>query len=183
MMHVEYTTFESAVGACAVAWTARGLAAVLLPDATPALTERAMLRRFPDAQRAAPPPAIAAAVEAIGAHLAGERASLDAIVLDDAAVPAFARAVYAEARRIPSGETRTYGEIATALGKPGAARAVGQALGRNPFPIVVPCHRVLAHGGRAGGFTAPGGLDTKARLLAIEGADVPWNQPAQRALF
>lgn len=182
-MSVYYTLFETAVGACAIAWSERGVRTILLPDTTPAATERAMHHRFPDAERGAPPPAIAEATEAIRAHLAGEPAALDAIALDDAALEEFARAVYAEARRIPSGETRTYGELATALGKPGAARAVGQALGRNPFPIVVPCHRVLAQGGRSGGFTAPGGLDTKARLLAIEGADVPWTHPAQRELF
>lgn len=119
----------------------------------------------------------AAAITAIVQSLAGEdgaEARLQAIVLDLEDVPPFARRVYVEARRIPRGETRTYGEVARALGKPGGSRAVGQALGRNPFPLVVPCHRVVAQAGGAGGFTAPGGLTTKARLLAIEGLQVGW---------
>ena len=88
-------------------------------------------------------------------------------------MPALARRVYEVARTIPPGATLTYGEIAARLELPGAARDVGQALGRNPFPLVVPCHRVVAAGGRLGGFSARGGAATKRRLLAIEGAIAP----------
>ena len=115
----------------------------------------------------------AAAVEAtialIVQHVRGQPAALDTIVLDLASVPAFHREVYEAARKIPSGRTVSYGALATALGKPGAARAVGQAMGNNPWPIVVPCHRVLAANHATGGFSAHGGVETKARLLAAEG--------------
>jgi methylated-DNA-[protein]-cysteine S-methyltransferase len=100
----------------------------------------------------------------------GARDDLLDLPLDVRAVPPFHLAVYEATRRIPPGETRTYGEVAKAVGSPGASRAVGGALGKNPFPIVVPCHRVLAAGGKSGGFTAPGGVETKWRMLALEGA-------------
>jgi methylated-DNA-[protein]-cysteine S-methyltransferase len=110
------------------------------------------------------------AVDAITALLRGERTDLTSVPLDMERVPEFHRRVYEAARAIPPGSTRSYGEIAKQLGEPGSARAVGQALGRNPFAIVVPCHRVLAAGGRSGGFSATGGVTTKLRMLAIEGA-------------
>jgi methylated-DNA-[protein]-cysteine S-methyltransferase len=100
----------------------------------------------------------------------GEAADLMPIALDLSQVPEFHRRIYALARANPPGAPRTYGEIAAALGEPGAARAVGQAMGANPFPIIMPCHRVLAAGGETGGFSAPGGVATKLLLLAIEGA-------------
>ncbi|MGI8840516.1 MAG: methylated-DNA--[protein]-cysteine S-methyltransferase, partial [Caulobacteraceae bacterium] len=117
-----------------------------------------------------PPGAVRAAIEAMTALLAGEPRDLSPIVLDLTGVAQFDRRVHAVARAIPPGETATYGEIAARLGEPGAAREVGRALGANPFPIVVPCHRVLAAGGKAGGFSAPGGVATKARMLSIERA-------------
>lgn len=101
------------------------------------------------------------------ALLAGEAVDLSAVRLDMDRVPAFHRDVYRLARDIAPGDTRTYGELARALGSPGAARAVGQAMGRNPFAPVVPCHRVVASGG-TGGFSAGGGVATKLRLLDIE---------------
>jgi methylated-DNA-[protein]-cysteine S-methyltransferase len=110
------------------------------------------------------------AIEGVVALLSGEKRDLSAIALDTTEVPEFHRRVYAVARAVPPGSTITYGEIATRLGDPTAARAVGQALGRNPFALIVPCHRVLAAGGNAGGFSASGGATTKLRLLAIEGA-------------
>jgi methylated-DNA-[protein]-cysteine S-methyltransferase len=109
------------------------------------------------------------AIDHIARHLAGDAADLSTIPLDLAGVPPFFRRVYEVTRAVPSGELRTYAEIAVAAGSPSAMRAVGQALAKNPFPIVVPCHRVIAAGNAPGGFSAPGGLDTKARLLAIEG--------------
>lgn len=161
--------FDTALGRCGIAWGERGIVGVQLPE--PAGAERArMLRRFPDAIEAAPPAQVREAVERIMALLRGESPDLDTIALDMSNVPEFDRCVYEVTRRIARGATRSYGEIAIELGDPAAARAVGQALSRNPFPIIVPCHRVLAAAGRPGGFSAHGGVATKLRMLAIEGA-------------
>ncbi len=172
-----YALFDTALGRCGIAWTARGIARVLLPEADDARTRSRLLAGVDRAQRRTPTGAVRRAVALVTAHLAGKRADLGTIVLDMAAVPAFHRRVYEAARAIPSGDARAYGEIASRLGSPGAARAVGQAMRRNPFPIIVPCHRVLAAGGKPGGFSANGGLDTKARLLAIEGVELPRTSP------
>jgi methylated-DNA-[protein]-cysteine S-methyltransferase len=115
------------------------------------------------------PPRVASLLERLQRHWAGEPQRYDDVQVDVSGVPAFHRAVYAAARGLGVGQTCTYGELAARLGVPGAARAVGQALARNPLPLVVPCHRVLAAGGRPGGFSAPGGLATKVRLLGAEG--------------
>ena len=131
------------------------------------------MRKFPAASDAEPPPVIRQAIAAIVALLAGERRDLSGIRVDLDDVPAFHRRVYEIARSIGPGATLTYGEIAARLGEPGLARDVGQALGQNPFPIVVPCHRVLAASGKLGGFSARGGVATKLRLLEIEGALAP----------
>lgn len=165
-----YTLFETAIGRCGIAWGARGICGVQLPEADDGRTRGRMAVRFPDAQDRAPPPEVRQAIEEIAALTAGEPRDLAAIALDMAGVPPFHQRVYALARSILPGETLTYGDIAARLGEPGAARAVGQALGQNPFPIVVPCHRVLGRGGRTGGFSANGGVDTKLRLLTIERA-------------
>src|SRR5215207_852874 len=165
-----YTLFETALGSCGIAWGSRGIAAVQLPYAD----ERALparMRRF--GTESPPPPDVRRAIGEIVALLAGEPRDLSSVALDMERVPEFNRRVYAVARAIPPGETLTYGEVAERIGERGAAQAVGQALGRNPFPIVVPCHRVLAAGGGLGGFSAPGGATTKRRLLAIEGAGAP----------
>jgi methylated-DNA-[protein]-cysteine S-methyltransferase len=129
-----------------------------------------LLRLRPRAREEQPPQPVRHAIDAIVALLRGEPSDLSSIALDMRGVPEFHARVFAIARAIPAGETRTYGSIATQLGEPGAARAVGQALGRNPFPIIVPCHRVLAAGGKVGGFSGSGGNATKLRMLAIEGA-------------
>ena len=150
-------------------WSHEGITGVLLPEAHASQTRGHLLRRFPNAREAAPPSEVQRAVDAIAALLEGEASDLSFVTLDMGRVPAFHRRVYDVARTIPPGTTLSYGEIAARLGEPHAARAVGQALGRNPFPIVVPCHRVLAARGRTGGFSAPGGTSTKLRLLAIEG--------------
>jgi methylated-DNA-[protein]-cysteine S-methyltransferase len=161
--------FETPIGRCGVAWGPRGIVGVQLPEPTGAERAR-LLRRFPDAVEGVPPAPIAEAIARIVTHLEGGSPDLDAIELDMTGVQEFDRRVYEIARAIPRGGTRTYGEVAAELGDPGAARAVGQALGRNPFPIIVPCHRVLAAAGRPGGFSAHGGVPMKLRLLAIEGA-------------
>jgi methylated-DNA-[protein]-cysteine S-methyltransferase len=165
-----FALFETAVGKCGVAWGARGIAGVQLPEGRDAETRARLQKRFPDAHEASPPRAVQRALDAIVQLLRGETSDLAAIDLDMAHVPPFHRRVYEVARTIPPGSTLTYGEIATRLGAPGSARAVGQALGKNPFAIVVPCHRVLAAGGKVGGFSANGGITTKLRLLSIEGA-------------
>jgi methylated-DNA-[protein]-cysteine S-methyltransferase len=164
-----YTLFGTAIGRCGIAWTDRGVCAVQLPHADDADTGRRLARHF-GAVESAPPPAVRQAIERIASLLAGGSDDLADIALDIDGLPDFERRVYDEARRIPPGRTATYGQIASALGEPGAARAVGRALGRNPYPLIVPCHRVLAAGGGYGGFSAPGGVTTKLRLLAIERA-------------
>jgi methylated-DNA-[protein]-cysteine S-methyltransferase len=122
------------------------------------------------AREAQPPPDVQGAIDDIVALLRGEPRDLSAVALDMAGVPPFDRRVYAVARTIAPGATLTYGDIAARLDAPDQARAVGEALGQNPFAIIVPCHRVLAASGKAGGFSAPGGIATKLRLLSIEGA-------------
>ncbi len=165
-----FALFETTIGPCGVAWSPRGIVGVQLPESGEPATRARLARRFPDAREATPPPEVRQAVAGISALLQGEKLDLSRVALDMEHVPPFHRRVYEAARAIPPGVTLSYGEIAARLGAPGSARAVGQALGRNPFAIVVPCHRVVAAGGRAGGFSANGGVATKLRLLAIEGA-------------
>jgi methylated-DNA-[protein]-cysteine S-methyltransferase len=165
-----FALFETPIGECGIAWADRGIVAVQLPEATPRATRARLLRGRPTAREEQPPPPVQDAILAITALLRGESSDLSGIQLDMRGVPAFHGRVFEIARAIPVGETRTYGSIATQLGDSSAARAVGQALGRNPFPIIVPCHRVLAAGGKVGGFSGSGGNVTKLRMLAIEGA-------------
>ncbi len=172
MTPLGFCLFDTAIGACAVAWGERGLNGVQLPEGDPAKARARMARRFPDAVEDAPPAEVQDAIAAITALLGGEARDLAAIRLDMEGLADFPRDAYAVARAIPPGQTLTYGQIAARLGDPNAARAVGEAMGRNPFPIVVPCHRVLAAGGRLGGFSANGGVVTKLRLLEIEGAQI-----------
>jgi len=167
-----FTLFDTAIGKCGIAWGERGIAGVQLPEADEQQTRERMLHRFPTASEAEPPPEVRRAVESIAALLRGRSSDLSSIALDMEGVPPFHRRVYEVARAIPPGKTLAYGDIAARLDARGAARAVGQALGQNPFPIVVPCHRVLAAGGKVGGFSAHGGTGTKLRMLAIEGAPV-----------
>ena len=166
-----FTLFDTAIGRCGVAWSDRGLVGVQLPEADEMETRERMLRRFPAAAETPPPPKVRAAIDAIVALLQGEPSDLSAIALDMEDVAPFHRRVYEVARAIPPGRTLAYGDVAARAGAPGAARAVGQALGRNPFPIIVPCHRVVAAGGKIGGFSAHGGTATKRRMLAIEGGE------------
>ena len=166
-----FALFDTSIGRCAVAWNERGIAGVQLPEARESVTRARMLKRFPGLAEIAAPRPIAAAIKSIQSLLAGKAADLGRIVLDMERVTPFHRRVYEAARTIPAGRTLSYGEIARQIGSPSSARAVGQALGRNPFPIVVPCHRVMAAGGKTGGFTAEGGVATKVRILALEGVD------------
>ncbi len=166
----QHAWFETPLGDCAIVWGEAGVRGLMLPGADRARTLASLRRRHPDSSEAAPTPAIAAAIAALRSLLAGRPQPLDDIALDMAGVPEFHQRVYDAARRIGPGHTCTYGELAEVLGEPGAARAVGQALGANPFAIIVPCHRVLAAGGASGGFSAPGGVATKLKLLEIERA-------------
>jgi methylated-DNA-[protein]-cysteine S-methyltransferase len=157
------------MGTCAVAWRGDALTAVVLPTSERSAVDR-IRRRHPEVLSAAPPHEVRRAITEMTAHLNGAPRDLRAVVVDLTGVPEFERRVYALTRAIPPGVTRTYGDVATALGDPSLARAVGQALGHNPLPLVIPCHRVLAAGGLLGGFSAPGGTETKRRLLALERA-------------
>lgn len=163
-----FTTFHTALGACGIAWGEAGIYASWLPERTEAAL-RARIAKRPYVEWP-PSPEIANVIANIQALTEGEKRDLMEIALDMARLGAFERAVYERARAINPGTTRTYGEIAADLGDKSAARAVGQALGRNPFPIIVPCHRVLGANGKIGGFSAPGGVATKLKLLEIEGA-------------
>ncbi|MDQ4147687.1 MAG: methylated-DNA--[protein]-cysteine S-methyltransferase [Pseudomonadota bacterium] len=167
-----FTLFDTTIGRCGIVWSVRGIASVQLPEARERDTRARILQRFPNAHEASPPSDVKHAIDGIVALLCGEASDLSGIVLDMAGVPPFYRRVYEIARAIAPGATLSYGDVALRLGAPGSARAVGQALGRNPFAIVVPCHRVIAASGKLGGFSANGGITTKLRLLSIESAQV-----------
>ena len=168
---VGHTLFDTAIGTCGIAWGPAGIAAVQLPELTPEATRARLLKSAgPSDAVVEPSDAIRAAITGIQALLNGQPRPLLDLELDMARLTPFQRRAYAVARAIPPGQTRTYGEVAAELGDPGLARAVGQAMGANPFAPVVPCHRVLAAGQQPGGFSANGGALTKLRLLAIEGA-------------
>ena len=170
MTQPSFILFDTAIGCCGIAWSERGVIGVQLPEASEERTRTRLLRRFPDARAAPAPAAITRAIEDIVALLRGEARDLSAVAIDLDSLDEFDRRVCLAARAIPAGATLTYGELATRLGDRSLARDVGQALGRNPVPLIVPCHRVLAAGGKAGGFSANGGITTKLRLLSIEGA-------------
>jgi methylated-DNA-[protein]-cysteine S-methyltransferase len=173
-----FALFETAIGHCGIVWSERGVAGVQLPERNEDATRNRILRRFPAAHEAAPSAEVLRAIADIVALLGGEPRDLTHVTIDTDGVADFNRRVYAIARTIPPGATLSYGEIAERLGDRNLARDVGQALGQNPFPVIVPCHRVLAAGGKVGGFSAPGGVVTKLRLLTIEGA-----QPNGPTLF
>jgi methylated-DNA-[protein]-cysteine S-methyltransferase len=169
---MNWALFDTSIGRCGIAWTARGIAAVQLPEVGEHETRARLLRSRPEAVESLPSGDVQAAIDAITALLRGERIDLSFIPLDVTGVPNFHQRVYDIARTIPPGSTLTYGDIAKRLGDVTLSRAVGQALGRNPFVVIVPCHRVLAAGGKVGGFSAPGGAATKLRMLKIEGVEL-----------
>nr|WP_255577726.1 MULTISPECIES: methylated-DNA--[protein]-cysteine S-methyltransferase [unclassified Acidovorax] len=163
--------FDTAIGTCGIAWGPGGIVAVQLPEADAEATRARLLRSHSHcAQSGEPPTTVRSAIEGIQALLAGQLRDLCEVPLDMSGISPFHQQVYAIARAIPPGSTRTYGEVAEQIGSKGLSRAVGQALGLNPFAPVVPCHRVLAAGDRPGGFSAGGGALTKLRMLQIEGA-------------
>ncbi len=155
MIRRTYALFDTAIGVCGIVWTAAGICGVQLPEANGQATRARLQRRFPAAQEASPPPDAQRAIDGMVALLRGESRDLSGIVIDDTHISQFNRRVYAIARAIPPGRTMTYGDIAERLGDKALARAVGQAMGENPTPIIMPCHRVLAAEGKSGGFSAP----------------------------
>jgi methylated-DNA-[protein]-cysteine S-methyltransferase len=172
-----FVLFDTALGVGGLAWGDQGVLGVQLPEPDRERVRGRLLRRFVGASEASPSAQVQDAIDRITALLRGEPRDLRDVTLDMERVPPFARQVYDVARAIPSGGVRSYGQIARQLGDPALAREVGVALSRNPFPIVVPCHRVIAAGGKLGGFSARGGVTTKQRLLALERANVAWQLP------
>ena len=170
MTTTSFAVFDTAIGACGIAWGERGVTHAWLPDRDAAALRRRIARRLPEGREANAPEEIRPAIDGIVGLLEGAASDLSAVPLDLDGIPDFHRRVYALTRAIPAGETLSYGEIARRLGDPSQARAVGAALGANPIPILIPCHRVLAANGKTGGFSAPGGVSTKLRILEIEGA-------------
>jgi methylated-DNA-[protein]-cysteine S-methyltransferase len=176
-----YSLFETALGLCAIVWkTCEGegqdpilVSGFQLPEATPELAELRLRSRWPAQRALRVPPPIQNIIERVRLHFEGKVQDFSDINLELEGVRKFSQQVYAAARTIPAGRTMTYGQLARAAGSAGAARAVGSALSRNPIPLIIPCHRVLAAGNKPGGFSAHGGLRTKAQLLKIEGAPVP----------
>jgi methylated-DNA-[protein]-cysteine S-methyltransferase len=172
---MNFCLFESPLGTGAISWGPGGITGVTLPASDAPRVRASVKRRHPHAAEAEPTPEVTKTIARIKAILSGEsQDDLADIALDQTTVPPYDKAVYAIARTLKPGETISYGEIATRLGDVHRAREVGQAMAHNPFPIIVPCHRVLAANGKLGGFSAPGGVSTKQRLLEIERAAVSW---------
>ena len=166
----EYTTFETKNGFVGLAWNQQGVCGLRLPASSPESAEAAILRRLPQARRSSPPPPIARLISDIQRYFEGEKIDFASVPVDLGSQEPFFSRVYAEVRKLRWGETTTYGTVAKTLGaQPQAAQGVGQAMASNPVPLIVPCHRVLAAGGKLGGFSAPGGSSSKAKMLEIEG--------------
>jgi methylated-DNA-[protein]-cysteine S-methyltransferase len=174
-----YTIFDTAIGRCGIAWGDSGIVGVQLPETREIETRRRLFRLYPKAREQRPPPNVEMTIEGIAALLRGEAADLSGVTLDISGVHAFNARVYAFTRTIPRGETRTYGDVAASLRASGAVRSVAQAIARNPFMIIVPCHRVLDAGGYADTVSENGGCISKRRLLSLEGA----NSPRSKTLF
>ena len=176
-----YRLFETAHGVAAIAWHTGGIVSFRLPASAPEATERAVLRQLPNAIADEPSPAIAATIAAARRYFDGEKVDFSGVAVDLGAQQPFFTQVYETVRRLGWGQTTTYGAVARELGAgPEAARDVGQAMASNPIPLIIPCHRVLAAGGKVGGFSAPGGSTSKLKMLAIEGIDLSPPEPAQQ---
>jgi methylated-DNA-[protein]-cysteine S-methyltransferase len=165
----EYTIFDTGVGRCGIAWSRAGVIGVQLPLAREIETRKRLFQLYPEAREVRPPPNVEIAIDGIVALLRGEPADLSDVALDMSGVQPFNQRVYTFARSIPHGETLTYADIASKLRVSGAVRSVTQALARNPFVIIVPCHRVLEAGGYADNISGNAGAISKRRLLSIEG--------------
>ena len=172
-MQHEYTIFDTKNGFAALAWNENGVSSLRLPASSEARAEASMLRRFPQARRTMPSTQMASLISEIKRYFDGEKVDFSAVPVDMGSQDPFFARVYAEVRKLGWGETTTYGAVAKVLGaEPQAARDVGQAMASNPIALIVPCHRVLAAGGKRGGFSAPGGSNSKARMLELEGVSV-----------
>ena len=177
-----YLIFETASGFCGIAWTGAGISRFQLPAGSAEAAERFLLRGMPDAEPGAPTPEVAEAIAAAQRYFKGEETDFSGVRLDLGDQDAFFMRVYAAARQVGWGHTTTYGALAKELGAgPEAARDVGQAMAKNPVALIIPCHRVLAAGGKVGGFSAPGGARAKIRMLELEGIHVGPAQPAQQS--
>jgi methylated-DNA-[protein]-cysteine S-methyltransferase len=175
--------FETAGGFCGIAWNSVGISRFQLPARSAEGTEKSLLRRLPGAEPGTPTPEVAEAVAAVKRYFQGEPMDFSGFELDLAGQDEFFKQIYAAARRVGWGHTTTYGTLAKELGAgPEAARDVGQAMAKNPVPLIIPCHRVLAAGGKVGGFSAPGGSVAKIRMLELEGVHVGPPEPAQQSL-
>jgi methylated-DNA-[protein]-cysteine S-methyltransferase len=174
---MHYCLFDTAIGAVGLAWSTDGITRLQLPEAGPAATERRLRGRSASTIADQPSPPVERAIDAVQRYMAGERIDFSDIKLDLTGVGPFHRSIYEALCRVGWGETTTYGALARQAGDPGASRAVGQAMGRNPIPVIIPCHRVLASGGKPGGFSAFGGAVTKQRLLALEGVHLDGGAP------
>ena len=184
MMTHHYLIFETAHGFCGIAWNDAGITRFQLPTQSRDRTERALLRHVPGAEPGTPTPLVAEAVDAVKRYFEGEETDFSGVTVDLGDQDAFFRQIYAAAREVGWGHTTTYGALAKQLGAgPEAARDVGQAMARNPVALIIPCHRVLASGGKVGGFSAPGGAAAKIRMLKLEGVQVEPPPPAQPSLF
>jgi methylated-DNA-[protein]-cysteine S-methyltransferase len=164
-----YTIFDTAIGRCGIAWGEAGILGVQLPQAREIETRKRLFNLYPDARETRPVPNVQAAIEGMTALLRGEASDLLDVTLDMTGIHVFSQRVYEVTRRIPRGQTLTYDEVAARMGTPSAVRPVTQAIGRNPFVVIVPCHRVLERGGYADAISPHGGLISKRRLLSIEG--------------
>ncbi|MCR4520235.1 methylated-DNA--[protein]-cysteine S-methyltransferase [Bosea sp. 47.2.35] len=170
MANQHFHLFGTTIGPCAVVWEGERFIGAQLPERDEAAARKRLERRFPEADEVPAEGFVAEAVAGIRALFDGEKRDLSHLPVALESVSDFNRKVYEVALAIPHGETLTYGEVAQRIGDPGAARAVGVALGQNPWPIIVPCHRILAAGGKTGGFSAEGGVEIKLRILTIEKA-------------
>lgn len=164
----QFAIFDTVLGHCGIVWTRQGIAGINLPEGGEAPTRARLRKRFPAAEEAEPPAEVRKIIQDVVALIAGEKIDFSYVALDHAPLPEFSQRVYAIVRTIPIGHTLTYGDIAKRLGDVSLSRDVGQAMGRNPTPVIMPCHRVVAASGKTGGFSAPGGVDTKMQLLSIE---------------
>jgi len=178
---IGYTIIDTAIGPVGLAWSAEGVCRVALPERDRTRMEARFAARLEGALPSEPPARVAAAIELIKRYAEGETVDFTSVPVDLDGADLFRHAIYRAARALAFGETTTYGGLADAAGHPGKARETGEALGRNPIPIIVPCHRILAAGGKIGGFSAPGGSSTKEKLLALEGVRVGPPPPAQQA--
>ena len=189
MEQAAYCLFETPLGACGIAWKEQERSRIppvvtffQLPEATRSVTDTRIAGSSGGRKARVPPPHIAGIIRRVQKHLHGDVQDFADIVVDLDAMGPFARQVYETVRKIPPGRTTSYGELATDMNRPTAARAVGQALGRNSIPLIIPCHRVLASDKKPGGFSAHGGVETKAKLLEIEGASIGRPQRTRPAM-